>query len=561
MLADFSLTAQQVYELSSDSAIRKIHTWERHLNRDQPYDPVLYLQLKLFHEGFLLSQVQIDTSKTEITKLSIHLNKQFKWARLTIDRKDVELISQYQFRSLQLENEPVSPEHVSETMENLIIELENTGYPFASAWLDSVSIGTDHITAKLKIERGPAIQIDSIKVIGNTKISSRYLENYLQIKPGDAYSEKLIREIPTRINELPFLKQSRPAEVVFAKDGTTLVLALDKAKANDFNGIIGFQPNEETGEVVITGDIHLKLVSPLGKGEKINLQWRRLQSQTQDIQVDFSFPYLFNTPLGVDAGLQIYRRDTSFSTITLKGGLQYALKAGDFVELNVQNEQSNLISTIAYENSSTLPDVADITFLHYGLTVHSSRMDYQLNPRKGYRFTIGGSVGEKRIRENPNLTLIDYDSLDLSTTQYKTQGSIQAFVPILKKGAVQFNLQGGHLDNELLFRNELYRIGGLKSIRGFDEESIFASSYIIHRLELRWLLEQNSYTYIFYDQGWYEDASMPDIVSDTPYGFGAGISFQTNAGIFSLNYALGSQFNQGIDYRSGKIHFGFVNYF
>jgi outer membrane protein assembly factor BamA len=561
MLAGYNLAAQRVYELSSDSAIRKIHTWERHLNRDQPYDPIQYLQFKLFHEGYLLSQVQLDTTKTETTKLSIQLNKQFKWARLTVDRKDIELISQYQFRSLQLKDEPVSPEQVSEIMENLIFELENTGYPFASAWFDSVFIGEDFIAARLKIERGPAIQIDSIKVIGNSKISSRYLENYLQIKPGDVYSEKLIREIPTRVNELPFLKQARPAEVVFANDGTTLVLALDKAKANDFNGIIGFQPSEETGEVVITGDIHLKLVSPLGKGEKINLQWRRLQSQTQDIQVNFNFPYLFNTPIGIDAGLQIYRRDTSFSTITLKGGVQYALKAGDFIELNIQNEQSNLISTTAYENSATLPDVADITFLHYGLKIHSSRLDYQLNPRRGYRFTIGGSVGEKRIRENPNLTLIDYDSLDLTTTQYKTQGSAQAFIPILKKGAIQFNLQGGHLDNELLFRNELYRIGGLKSIRGFDEESIFASSYLIHRLELRWLLEQNSYTYVFYDQGWYEDASSSDIISDTPYGFGAGISFQTNAGIFSLNYALGSQFNQGIDYRSGKIHFGFVNYF
>ena len=49
--------------------------------------------------------------------------------------------------------------------------------------------------------------------------------------------------------------------------------------------------------------------------------------------------------------------------------------------------------------------------------------------------------------------------------------------------------------------------------------------------------------------------------SDFPFGIGAGINFETKAGIFGLNYALGSQNNNPLSIKNAKIHFGYVNYF
>jgi len=98
-------------------------------------------------------------------------------------------------------------------------------------------------------------------------------------------------------------------------------------------------------------------------------------------------------------------------------------------------------------------------------------------------------------------------------------------------------------------------------LRGFDEESIYASSFSILTLEYRFILEQNSYLYVFGDGAWYENNEVSRYIQDTPFGFGAGISFETKAGIFSINYALGKQFSNPIELRSGKIHFGIVNYF
>jgi hemolysin activation/secretion protein len=106
------------------------------------------------------------------------------------------------------------------------------------------------------------------------------------------------------------------------------------------------------------------------------------------------------------------------------------------------------------------------------------------------------------------------------------------------------------------------RIGGLRTLRGFDEESISASSYSIFSLEYRFLLDQNSFFSVFSDYGLYENNTTgSEYIYDTPLGIGAGISFETKAGIFTFNYAVGSQFGNPIDVRAAKIHFGFINFF
>jgi len=46
-----------------------------------------------------------------------------------------------------------------------------------------------------------------------------------------------------------------------------------------------------------------------------------------------------------------------------------------------------------------------------------------------------------------------------------------------------------------------------------------------------------------------------------PFGFGAGFTFQTKAGLLSLSYAMGKQKNIPLDLQKGKIHFGITSYF
>jgi hemolysin activation/secretion protein len=115
--------------------------------------------------------------------------------------------------------------------------------------------------------------------------------------------------------------------------------------------------------------------------------------------------------------------------------------------------------------------------------------------------------------------------------------------------------------SDSLYENEVYRIGGLRTIRGINEESIFATSWSVATFEYRWLLEENSAIYVFVDQAWYEYKSAQGYVRDIPVNAGAGFNFETKAGIFTFNYALGRQFDNPVLVRNGKVSFGFRSIF
>jgi hemolysin activation/secretion protein len=107
----------------------------------------------------------------------------------------------------------------------------------------------------------------------------------------------------------------------------------------------------------------------------------------------------------------------------------------------------------------------------------------------------------------------------------------------------------------------LLRIGGLSTLRGFDEESIYSNLYGIGTTELRFLFDERSFVNVFCDAGYYQTRTRSGFQDSYVVGFGAGITFDTKIGIFTFNYALGTQQDSPVDFRRSKIHFGYINYF
>ena len=109
--------------------------------------------------------------------------------------------------------------------------------------------------------------------------------------------------------------------------------------------------------------------------------------------------------------------------------------------------------------------------------------------------------------------------------------------------------------------NELFRLGGIGNLRGHNQNVFFASHYIIGNWEYRFLFDNYSYLFVFYDQGWLQQKTINSFIEDMPLGFGLGLNFPTKAGIFNIVYALGQTKNQSINFNRSKIHFGFISRF
>lgn len=516
---------------------------------------------KLIQKGFLESSVDSVLKFENKTMLYIHLGNQYTGVNLNISNQEKIILSKTNASINELSKKITTPQSIAKFIDAILTFYENNGYPFAYARLENIVNNKGQISADLIVDKGKRVLIDEVLIYGEIKTSHNYIKRYIGIKEGDFYSEKKLLEITTRMDEIPFLNLIKKPEVVFTQDETKLILILEPQKANDFNGVLGLQPDENTGDVTVTGDVKLRLNGALGKGELFDLSWRRIQTQTQDLNVLFNYPFLFNSPLGVDGKLQVYRRDTTFNTLSLSAAIQYLLVGDSYFEFFVSRDASRLISTSQFQNSIVLPPEADYNFNQFGVGFYKQKFNYKFNPRSGYLIQARAGFGEKTILRNAALENINYDTINLTSNQYKLSLSFQQYLPLAKRSTFKLALNAAYLHNDLLFRNELFRIGGFRSLRGFDEEAIFASAYSIGTLEYRFLFEKNSYFQLFTDYAWYEQNLSNNYIRDTPFGFGVGVSFQTKAGIFALSYALGKAFDNPIQFQSGKIHFGFTNYF
>jgi outer membrane protein assembly factor BamA len=513
---------------------------------------------KLQQSGRL--EASIDSFKIDSTsqRYYIHAGPEYKWGILRPGNVDNRFLAKAGYKDLSQPFIKLDPYSFTKFRDKIITLYENEGFPFASLQIDSLDQTGDTLSGVLHLTKNQHVIIDSIRVRGTTKISETYLFNYIGVKPGDVYNENVISKIDARLKEISFINVTKPTEVIFTPKYTKILIYAEKKKANQFDGLLGFLPDQE-GNLLVTGQVHMNLTNALNNGDVIEINWKKLQPLTQDLYARLNYPFLFRSPFGTDIQLNIYKKDTSYLDVRKYAALQYFLKRGNTFRVFAQNKTTSLLSVKGLETITTLPQFVDVTNVLYGVGYRAVYLDYRYNPRKGYTISFEGGAGSRNIKKNNRINPEAYNNVKLKTSQYQLSGTAELFLPFRKASTLKLGAAGSLLRSESYFVNDLYRIGGLRSLRGFDEESIYASSYAILSTEYRLLIDRNSYIQLFYDQAYYED--LQKRINDTPFGFGAGISFETKAGIFSLSYALGKQFDNPLYLRAAKVHFGIVNYF
>lgn len=458
--------------------------------------------------------------------------------------------------------QPFTPDRYRQLLNEPLVWCENHGYPFAGTSLTRASVEEGRIRASLHIEPGPYVAIDSLIRKGNIRISRNFIYRCSGIRPGQAYNESDFQKIMKRLGDQPFIRMEKAPDVEFIDNKARVYLYLNKRKASSFSGILGVLPNNEVpGKVLINGDVKLRLVNSFAQGELISLNWRSLTRGTQDLNVQLSYPYLLSTALGLDYEFKLYKKDTSYLTLNHDIGLRYLFNGGNYLRVSATIFSSDIINASGLENVSVLPDYADVRKNLAGISCYIEQTDYRYNPRKGYILLANVSGGSKTLRRNPHINAALYDSLDLSSGQIEAHLNFTGFIPLFRRHTLLAGVSGAGLWNPMLFGNELFRLGGLNSLRGFDEESLTASLYGILLIEYRFLFERNSFLALFWNGAYTEQRIKESYASDLPYGFGAGISFETRVGIFSLYYALGAQQGNPILFRQSKIHFGVATSF
>lgn len=427
------------------------------------------------------------------------------------------------------------------------------GRPFSSIKIIPNGFHQNELRVELVQNQSKQRLIDGVKLVGYEKLSPSYIKHNLQLKPGKIYNEKKLIEISDKIAQNSFIRETRSPNVLFREDSTYVYLYTEKVRSNAFDGILGFGSDEE-GKFRMNGNVTLELNNNFNAMEQIRFNWIGTANKNTTLDIRLRFPYLFKTKIGSETNFKLFKQDSVFVNTNLQERLFYQLTPNSNIGLNLGLQSSNFVLDDYPEIASNYDDYSKTFFgISYDYFLGS---DYRILEGKQRLFIQVNSI--KKKEKNYSLT----ESIEnKSYNQFEVGIDTYRIFHLGKKHYLKGKLTYyGLFDSSDYFaENELYRIGGFNSIRGFNEESITANQYGILGAEYRFVPNDGFYVALFSDYGMIQNKRMD--INTNLLSFGTGISFLTKLGIFNLSYAVGKTENNSFDFKESKIHFGILSQF
>jgi len=435
----------------------------------------------------------------------------------------------------------IKTEQLEKSLYTIVELFENQGKSFSEVSLKNISLKKEFIEATLTIKKTETRKIDKIIINGYESFPSGYLSNYLQLKNNSIFNRSKLNKSSDLIHSIPFVSEIKPPEILFTKDSTIVYLFLKKEVSNKFDGLVGFTSKEGGKGISFNGYLDLMLNNIFNIGESFTIFWKNNGEERQDFTLSSTIPYIFQSGFSLKASLDIYKQDSTFINTKTKLSIPYTLNEQHSLGLSIQSEtSSNLL--IDPTNSSA----SDFNNVFYG--IHYNYQIFNQHPLFPIKFNLFSELqtGRRNLGSIKNRQSIIYvKSFYLWSLNVKNHFLIQN--------------ESSTILSENVITNELFRIGGVNSIRGFNEESLFASTYSYFNFEYRFNPNNSSYLYSITDLGYFENRTIQQ--SSRIYSLGVGYAFRTKLGLLNLSYAIGRISTQPFDFQNSRFHLKVISIF
>lgn len=513
----------------------------KHQNAKQITEEINIISDKLAKIGFINNQIQQNKKENDSTyKAIISLNKKIKNIHIYIGIKnkiyldnileknqDSVLLSYYQTESF---------------LKQILQNLEKNGYSFAKVKLTNIIQKNNNLHANLSISSGNKRILNAIEIKYTDTQQKKLFPKGAKKQISKKYKKAILnKETITQINhdfeEFGFVNQIKFPEILFTKDTTKVFVYLEKRKANNFDGYLGFNTTENK-KIQLNGYLDLTLVNALRNGEELSVYWKNDGNNQKIFNANLNIPYLFNTPMALKAQINIFKQDSIFQNT------KTALQLGYFLNYNKR-------IYIGYETteSSDIQNLNNQTFTDYQNTFYITSIEFKISNTRNKLFStksyLNATLG------TGHRTTYSHPSLQQSFVNFNIMNDFY----INEKNIINVKNQNYYLKSENYIVNELFRFGGINSIRGFLENSLQANLMLGVMTEYRYLLSSNLYINSIIDYCYYEDYTtvINNKYNQKLLGIGLGLGAQTSNGLLKFAITNGKAENQEIKFYNTNI--------
>lgn len=427
-------------------------------------------------------------------------------------------------------------ENSAKVLEQINQYLIREGDPFAQVRLTNIrKFDKQTVVAQLDTRYGDSRTLNGIVIRGYEKFPRSFLKYYSGIRIGRKFDqEELVRQNEL-LNNLGFVSTAKAPEALFREDSTVVYMYLQKKNNNQFDGILGFATNEQTNKIELNGYLNLVLSNNLNFGERLLINYKADGREQQNLEANLYMPFLFKSPLGVELGLKIFKRDSTFSTTEQLAKVHYQSHPTTRLFAGYKSYQS---SNLLDENLAGLP-VEDYDANYFiGGVRYERQQASTFFPIKTFA-QLSTDIGKR-------------DTDDDSQDQFRIEAELFHQFRLNYKNRIFLRNTTGILSSDTYLTNELFRFGGINSIRGFSENSIDASLYSVLNTEYRYVLNANTYVHTVTDIAYFQNQTI-DLESEL-FSFGFGFGLSTQAGVLKFTIANGISDDQNFNFSNTKIH-------
>ena len=501
---------------------------------------------KYADQGYFMAEYEVNVIE-DTFNITFKSGQRFYWKDIQFENVPPHIINQYS--SDLTTGQPFSQRILDDFYRKIVLFYENEGYPFASVRLQNIHTSVGHISASVKTELGPEISYGSINIIKGLKLKELWLGKVLEIEKGMHFRQNTVNEIENNLERLG-ISLSSPVEINFSDDQANISLNIDSHPVSSFDGILGMFMNGNSQDAILAGYLDLSLGNLFSSWKSLDLSWRRLRPLVQELTIRYDHPVFFSRLLNAEAGFQLMKSDTSF--LNIQGGIELQLQVNSHLIAFISEdfERGSLLA-FPVENVSETSGNGD-----YKISYHGIGLKKMTGPM---RMELKGSIGNKNILANPTLPTGYYDNMELNSLQGKFSFLGSYRMDLYKNWKVYNQLSAGLLAGNSLLNNDAFRLGGLKTFRGYNEYQFMASKFTRATVELRYYLEKSGYLLFFSDFGYLQYNILKNNFSTTPVGTGTGISIKVGKeGHFDLIFAIDKESVKKVDFTNSKIHFGYL---
>lgn len=507
----------------------------KHFNAKSVTDEVSLFSDKLTKLGFIENEMLDYKKKNDSTFLF-----QFRLGKRT------DFIHIYTGRALELKSLPVIDNQkdtitlpYSETeffLNQTLNKLESIGYSLAKLKLIDFKRINNSLFAELYSEIGKQRQLNDIVINGYPKFPEGHKKNIKRLYNKKTFNQENLKKINRDFEKFRFVNQIKYPEILFTKDTTKVYVYLEKSKPNKFDGYIGFS-NDEKSTLAFNGYLDLLLVNNLNAGEAFTLYWKSDGNDQKTFNIGIELPYLFRSPFGLKANLNIFKQDSTFQNT------KTALDIGYFFNYNTRlyaGYQSTESSDIQNQNNSSINDYSNSFFTTNFEFLDFQKDDFLFPEKTKINLKIGFGSRDSNLGSNGQL----FADVDIKHSFY-----------LNKKNSINIRSQNFYLQSDEYIINELFRFGGINSIRGFNENSLQSNLFTSLLTEYRYTLAPSIYVHSIIDYGYFSDQTTA--TSGNLLGLGLGFGLLTKNGLFNIIYANGSTKEQAIKLANSIVHISF----